>query len=146
MKNLSALNSTRVSQEDIVAEKAKDLAALELDPFSATKVVVTSEGRPKTIYLGKKEGGKVYARVEGWDRVNRVEERLFTLADRSGVYRSLKLFDLTDPNGDASRVESVTVQKGAETFGLQEVPGSLPKWNLTGSVRASATPGRRALS
>lgn len=141
---LSALNSARVSKEDIVApDKAKDLAALELDPLSATEIIVTSEGRPKTIYLGKKEGGKVYARVEGWDRVNRVEDRLFTLADRgTRMYRSLKLFDLASATGDDNRIESVTVRKGAETFGVQEVPGAVAKWNLTAPVRVSADAGK----
>lgn len=142
---LSAMNSARVSKEDIVApEKAKDLNALDLDPLSATKIVVTLGEKSKTLYLGKREGGKLYARVEGWDRVNRIDDRLFELADRGArVYRSLKLFDLASGNSnEGNRVESILVQNGPESYRLQEIPGLVSTWNLTAPVKVTADIGK----
>jgi hypothetical protein len=142
---LSAFTAVSVNRDDVVdPAKAKDKVALGLDPLSATKVTLTLLGKPRTLLLGKREGGKIYAQVEGWDRVNRIEDRLYNLTDRSArVYRALKLFDLGGNGSEAgNRVSSIRVEKGSEKFLLQEVPGLGANWTLAEPVQTSVDSGK----
>lgn len=143
---LRPFESMRTGEKDIIDRPALqallgplgaiDLQLLKLDLASATEVRITDGEGTKTLYIGAHDAGKkkLYARVEGQDRVNVVgDEAVAALAKPALAYRSLKLFDLAD-----NRVDRVKVQRGkAETFAIEEQPGE-SKWLLTAPAKTEA--------
>ncbi len=76
-----------------------------------------------------KEADKLYVQVEGWPRVNAVDDALLKLAKRPEVaYRSRKVLDLA-----ASDLGKLEIQRGAEAYTLQQDKGT---WKLTAPVQA----------
>jgi hypothetical protein len=83
--------------------------------------------------LGKREGSpaRLYVRVEGWPRVNEVEDAVLPLAERPALaYRGRRVLDFLGADVDA-----IKVQHGAETVALKQAEG---KWSLTEPVKAEA--------
>jgi hypothetical protein len=121
-----------------------DLKAYQLAPPTGTiKVDVEEnkgEGEAKTktaktftFELGKedKEKSKVYVRVEGWPRVNAVEDSLLTLVKRPALaYRGRRVLDFA--TADLAKIE---VQRGGEKFLLEQVKDA---WRLMSPVQVDA--------
>ncbi len=121
-----------------------------LTPELAKKVTLTFDAKsglkPVTFLIGPRDPAtnKRAVAVEGWQRINIVDDRLDSQQtsrfDRQpSSYRTLKLFDPA-----VSKIEEIVVQRSAadmrpaDTFTLQEQPGPPPKWSITAPFKADA--------
>jgi hypothetical protein len=89
--------------------------------------------RTWTFQLGKHEADdkKLYVRVEGWARINRVDDEIKQLVERPALaYRGRRLFDFT-----SNQLARLEVQRGAEKITLEQDRGL---WRLTAPVEAEA--------
>src|SRR5262249_12595546 len=85
--------------------------------------------------LGKRDqsAAKLYVRVEGWPRINAVEDSLLPLVERPALaYRGRRVLDFV-----ASDVDAVKVQRGNEAIALKQADG---KWNVAEPFKAEADP------
>jgi Domain of unknown function (DUF4340) len=121
-----------------------------LTPELAKRVTLTFDAKsglkPVTFLIGARNPttNKRSVMVEGWGRINNVEDRLDSqqasrLDRQPSSYRTLKLFDPI-----VSKIEEIVVQRSAadmrpaDTFTLQEQAGPPPKWSITAPFKAEA--------
>jgi hypothetical protein len=138
---LDKLSGLQARDKDII-DKA-DPKKYGLDKPAATLKVtaeeeVKGEGDTKTkkakawtLTVGKSDAdkAKLFVRVDGWERVNAVEDSLWKLVDRPALaYRSRRVLDFA--TADVSKIE---VQKGGEHYTLEQTKGS---WRLAAPVSA----------
>ena len=143
---LDKLALLQARDKDVI-DKA-DLKTFQLDPPLGSIKVDTEEtkgqGDAKTktpmtfaFELGKEDKAKsrVYVRVEGWPRVNAVEDSLMTLVRRPAlVYRSRRVLDFA-----ATDLAKIEVRHGKETFVLDHAKDA---WRLESPVHADADAGK----
>jgi len=117
------------------------------DPAKVGSVQVTveeekGEAKKKTTRvvaysLGKDDPAKkkLYVRIDGWPRVNAVDDSLVSLAKRPALaYRGRRILDFAI--GD---VEQIAVHRGAETVVLKQDKGT---WKLPGPATIDADAGK----
>lgn len=139
---LSKLSAFRAKDKDVLDQA--DLKALELNPPAGTVKVraeeTQGEGDKKTtkeksftFLLGKDdaEKNKLAVQVEGWPRVNLVEDAVVNLLKRPALaYRSRRVLDFMPV--ELARVE---VQRGGDKYVLEQDKAN---WRLVAPVKADA--------
>jgi hypothetical protein len=137
---LSKLSALQAKDKDVL-DKA-DLKSLDLSPAAGTVKVVAEEtqGEKKTtkeksftFLLGKDdaEKAKLAVQMEGWPRVNLVDNAVVALLKRPALaYRNRRVLDFTPT--DLARAE---IQRGGEKYVLEQEKGT---WRLTAPVKAEA--------
>jgi hypothetical protein len=93
----------------------------------------TTKTRNYKFILGKRDPAKnkLYVRIEGFDRINAVEDSLGKLVDRPVlVYRNKRVLDFL--TGDLAKID---VQRDGEKFSLEQVKDN---WQLTTPVKVEA--------
>jgi hypothetical protein len=86
----------------------------------------TKKTRTVAYDLGKHdaEKSKLYVRVEGWDRINAVDDGLWKLIEQPALaYRSKKVFDFA-----SSELAKIEVRRSSETVTLEQAKDA---WRLT---------------
>ena len=146
LESLSNLQAPADSRTD--APTPEKLAEVDLGPDAGIRVAVTvapktAEGEPDakprtiTYRIGKDdtEAKKLAVVVDGWPRLNLVDDAVAALVARPGLaYRSRRLFDTA-----AARLDTVTVSRpGADAYALAETPAPDPAqpatWALTAPI------------
>ncbi len=143
---LDKLSGLQARDKDII-DKA-DPKSYGLDKPSAT-IKVTVETKPSrdadknateeqsvtkktyTFAIGKHDTdkSKLYVRLEGWDRINAVEDSLLKLVERPALaYRDRRILDFS--SADLAKIE---VTRGGAPFTLEQVKGT---WRLAAPVQA----------
>ncbi|HJT76336.1 MAG TPA: DUF4340 domain-containing protein, partial [Gemmataceae bacterium] len=130
---LDKLSGLQARDKDVL-DKA-DVKKYGLDKPSATIKVTAEEevkgdGKDKkkitknyTLLLGKHDAAKLYVKVEGWPRVNAVEDALLPLVQRPALaYRGRRVLDFL-----AGDVDTIQVHRGGETVALKQADG---KWRV----------------
>jgi hypothetical protein len=129
------------AKENDVLDKV-DLPTVGLEkPLAKLKIAIEEEkgekesktktSRELTFDLGTKEKDKdkLYIKVEGWPRVNVVDDALLKLARRPEyVYRSRRVLDVA-----ASDLGKLEIQRGSESYAFQQDKGT---WKLTVPLEA----------
>ena len=138
---LDKLSNLQSRDKDIL-DKA-DLKTYALDKPTATVKIqveeeIKGEGTAKikknkefTFQLGNRdaEAKKQYVRVEGWDRVNAVEDGLLKLIERPALaYRGRRVLDFFST--DLAKIE---VKRPGESYTLEQTKGT---WKLAVPVQA----------
>ena len=147
---LDALSKLEAKKEDRL--DTPDAAKLAEQGLVADSTAVTVTARPKAadgdplppprtykFVVGKDDAAKkkLAVRVDGWDRVNLVDDAVAKLIDRPALaYRGRRLFDAAD-----AKLETVAVQKD-ETPGF--ALGGGPKWTITAPVATAADEAKAA--
>lgn len=128
-------------KEDVLDKKEPKEYGLDA-PAATIKVIVEEEvkgdkkakkTRTFTVKLGKhdKDKSKLYAQLDGWERINAVEDSLLKLVERPALaYRGRRVFDFSRNN-----LDQVEVQRGDEKYRLKSVAGV---WRLAEPVDAEA--------
>src|SRR5439155_17340775 len=91
----------------------------------------TKKTKTFTFLLGKDDTdkSKLYVRMDGWDRVNAVEDSLVKLVQRPAlVYRGRRVLDF--PTSELAKID---VQRGETSFSLEQAKGA---WRLAAPVQA----------
>ncbi len=97
------------------------------------------KSRALTLRIGKHDttAKKVYVQVEGWPRVNAVEDSLVPLATRTALaYRGKRVLDLATTD-----LASVTILRGGDTTTLKQEQGV---WKVTAPVAEKADAAKAA--
>ena len=143
---LDKLSGLQARDKDLL-DKA-DLKALGLEkPAARIKITLEEEkgdkdNKTKTtrdiaFELGtkEKEKDKLYVKVEGWPRVNAVDDAVLKLVQRPVVaYRNRKVIDVA-----AADLGKLEIQRGAESYTFQQEKGT---WKLTAPVQAEVDSGK----
>jgi hypothetical protein len=116
-----------------------DKDAREKKDVKESKAAKAKEKKTRyvTFELGRddKDSKKLYVRVEGWERINAVDDAVLKLVRRPALaYRSRRVLDFAA--GDVSRID---VQRKADPFALEQVKNA---WRLTAPVKAEADSGK----
>lgn len=78
---------------------------------------------------------KLYVRVAGWERVNRVDDAVWKLVDRPALaYRGRRVLDFS-----TDELAGIQVRRPGETFALQQAK---QQWELAEPVSATADAGK----
>lgn len=111
-----------------------------LDKPAATVHIDVREDRPGnkhaetlTFVLGKRDAAKAkgYIRLDGFSRINFVDDSVFKLAERPALaYRGRNVLDSA-----SDAIAGIDIQRGGEHFSLAQANG---KWRLTAPVQADA--------
>ena len=120
------------------------VASHGLTPDRAKKITIAFDPKtglkPVTFLIGKRDSAtsKRAVMVEGWSRINLVNDRAD--ADKVSVfdrqpsgYRAVKLFDRLK-----SKIVEVGVQRGGDSYTLQEDKGKVGQWAITAPFKAEA--------
>jgi hypothetical protein len=139
---LDKLSSVEARDQDVIDKG--DAKTYGLDkPAGTIQVKIEEskgEGEQKTtktknykFNLGKRDAAKskMYVRVEGFDRINAVEDSIGKLVDRPVlVYRNKRVLDFL--TGDLAKID---IQRTGEKFSLEQVKDT---WQLTSPVKVEA--------
>jgi hypothetical protein len=139
---LDKLSSVEARDQDVIDKG--DAKTYGLDKPGGTIQVKTEEskgeGEKKTtktkeykFILGKRDPAKskMYVRVEGFDRINAVDDSLAKLVDRPVLaYRNKRVLDFL--TGDLAKID---IQRTGEKFSLEQVKDA---WQLTTPVKVEA--------
>ncbi|MFL5243110.1 MAG: DUF4340 domain-containing protein [Gemmataceae bacterium] len=133
----------RLEARDQDIADSKDLKGFGLDkPIATVKVTAEEESKEDkkkktdkvyTFVLGKYDVDKkkVYVRLDGWDRINAVEDSVVPLVKRSELaYRGRRVLDFT-----VSAIDTIEIQRPGEKLTLKQDKGS---WKLTAPSQADA--------
>jgi hypothetical protein len=91
----------------------------------------TTKTKTWTFLLGKHdtEKNKLYARMDGWERINSIEDSVLKLVERPALaYRSRRVLDFS--TADLAKIE---VKRAGEQFTLEQTKGT---WRLATPVQA----------
>lgn len=138
---LDKLAGLRATDKDVLDKPDPKTVGLET-PAATIKATVEEEkgdkdNKTKTtrdlvFQLGAKEkdkDNKLYVRVEGWERVNAVEDALLKLAQRPAyAYKSRKVLDIA-----AADIGKLEIKRGEGTYVFQQ---EKDKWKLTAPATA----------
>lgn len=130
-------------KEDVLDKKEPKEYGLD-KPDSTVKVTVEEEVKgtgdakaKKTriieLSLGKRETdkSKLYVKVDGWERINAVDDDVLKLAQRPALaYRGRRIFDFSRNN-----LDQLDVQRGDQKYQLKQSQGV---WRLASPVEADA--------
>jgi hypothetical protein len=139
---LDKLSNLQARDKDVL-DKA-DAKAFELDPPAGTVKVTAEETKGEgdaktttsktfTFDLGKDDADKkkLYVQMEGWPRVNLVEDSIVALLKRPALaYRGRRIFDFS-----SSELAKIEVEHGETKFLLQQEQNT---WRLAAPVQAEA--------
>jgi hypothetical protein len=138
---LDKLSGLQAREKDVL--DGADPKAYGLDkPAATVNVTVEEESKDKgaakskktrvfTFAIGKHDTAKskLYVRVEGWERINAVEDAVWKLVDRPALaYRGRRVLDVAST--DIGKIE---VHRAGGPFTLEQIKGS---WRLTAPVQA----------
>lgn len=140
---LDKLSNLRTGgKEDVIDKKEPKEYGLDA-PAATVKITVEEEvkggdkkakkTRTFTVKLGKHdtEKSKLYAQLDGWERINAVEDSLLKLVQRPALaYRGRRIFDFSRNN-----LAQVDVQRGEEKYRIKSIEGV---WRLAEPVDAEA--------
>lgn len=143
LEGLDARDRDVIDNPDLKATGFEPAAGIRIDVALEEEVPGAPEPkgdekkptRKRTISFtfGKRDAlaKKIHVRVAGRDRVNLVDDGVFSLAERPALaYRGRRVLDFS-----TSDVAAVEVQRANETYRLQQTDG---EWKLTSPVAASA--------
>jgi hypothetical protein len=142
---LNSLSHLEAREPDIL--DGKDVTTFGLaDPVATAEVKVVVEQEVKgaedakkkkeqtfTFRLGKQDGDKLYAQVQGVERIDilKNQEHLASLATRAALaYRGRRVFDFTD-----SGVDTLEIERPGEKIALKQDKGA---WKITAPAQADA--------
>ena len=141
--------SPPVKSDPAIVDKADDKKLAELGfAQDGTKVTVvarakSAEGDPPApartfaFVLGKQDTDKkkIHVRLDGWPRVNVVDDAVVKLIDRPALaYRGRRLFDTAE-----AKLTELTVGKGGvESFAIRQDAAPASGWKLTKPVAGEA--------
>jgi hypothetical protein len=139
---LDKLSRLEARDQDIV--DGKDLKGFGLDkPAATVKLTVEEEAKGDkdkkkvsktyTFSLGKDDldKKKVYVRLDGWDRVNAVDDSVVSLVKRPELaYRGRRVLDFL-----ASALDGIDIERANEKVSLKQDKGA---WKLTAPTQADA--------
>jgi hypothetical protein len=137
---LDKLSRLEARDQDVV--DSKDLPKFGLDkPIATVKVTVEEENKGDkkkttktfTFTLGKDDidKKKVYASVQGWDRINAVDDSVVSLLKRPELaYRGRRVLDFL-----ASALDGIDIERANEKVSLKQDKGV---WKLTAPTQADA--------
>jgi hypothetical protein len=131
---LDKLSGLRANEKEILDNA--DLKALGLEKPAATITLVVEDEKDKKqreivfrIGVKEKEKDKSYLRVDGWPRVNPMDDAVLKLARRPLLaYRNRRVLDLA-----AADLGKIEIQRGDEAFTLEKSDAG---WKLASPVSA----------
>jgi hypothetical protein len=139
---LEKLSSLEARDQDVIdkgdaknygLDKPAGMIQVKIEELKGEGEQKTTKTRNYKFILGKRDSAKkkMYVRVEGFDRINAVEDSLGKVVDRPVlVYRNKRVLDFL--TGDLAKID---IQHGGDKFSLEQIKDN---WQLTTPVKVEA--------